>query len=66
MLCMLLRKRLIGARLEAVRQPELERLLCFDFATVNELGDEVTLTLVTEIMGRYSNVILVDGDGEDH
>lgn len=64
MLCMLLRKRLVGARLEAVRQPELERLLCFDFATVNELGDEVTLTLVTEIMGRYSNVILVDGDGK--
>ena len=64
MLCMLLRKRLTGARLTAVRQPDLERLLCFDFDTVDELGDEVTLTLVTEIMGRYSNVILVDGAGK--
>lgn len=64
MLCMLLRKRLTGARLSAVRQPDLERLLCFDFNTVDELGDEVTLTLVTEIMGRYSNVILVDGAGK--
>ncbi len=64
MLCMLLRKRLTGARLEAVRQPDLERLLCFDFSTVNELGDETTLTLVAEIMGRYSNVILTDGEGK--
>ena len=64
MLCMLLRKRLTGARLTAVRQPDLERLLCFDFATVNELGDGVTLTLAAEIMGRYSNVILIDGAGK--
>jgi predicted ribosome quality control (RQC) complex YloA/Tae2 family protein len=64
MLCMLLRKRLTGARLTSVRQPELERLLCLDFGTVNELGDEVTLTLVMEVMGRYSNVILVDGTGK--
>ncbi len=64
MLCMLLRKRLSGARLTAVRQPELERLLCLDFTAVNELGDEVTLTLAVEIMGRYSNIILVDGEGK--
>ncbi len=64
MLCMLLRKRLSGARLAAVRQPELERLLCLDFNAVDELGDEVTLTLAVEIMGRYSNIILVDGEGK--
>jgi predicted ribosome quality control (RQC) complex YloA/Tae2 family protein len=64
MLCMLLRKRLVGARLAAIRQPQLERLLCFDFETINELGDEITLTLVAEIMGRYSNVILVDEKGK--
>ena len=64
MLCMLLRKRLGGARLVAVRQPQLERLLCFDFAAVNDLGDEITLTLVMEVMGRYSNVILVDETGK--
>lgn len=64
MLCMLLRKRLTGARLSGVRQPELERMLCLDFGTVNELGDEITLTLVMEVMGRYSNIILVDGEGK--
>lgn len=64
MLCMLLRKRLQGAKLTAIRQPELERLLHFDFDTVNELGDHVTLTLTIEIMGRYSNIILTGPDGK--
>lgn len=64
MLCMLLRKKLTGARLTGVRQPDLERLLCLDFSAVNELGDEVCLTVVMEVMGRYSNMILVDGDGK--
>jgi predicted ribosome quality control (RQC) complex YloA/Tae2 family protein len=64
MLCMLLRKRLAGARLVGVRQPELERMLCFDFDATNELGDEIRLTLVVEIMGRYSNIICVDEDGK--
>lgn len=64
MLCMLLRKRLIGARLAAIRQPGLERLLCLDFDAVNELGDPVRLTLAMEIMGRYSNIIFVDENGK--
>jgi Predicted RNA-binding protein homologous to eukaryotic snRNP len=64
MLCMLLRKRLAGARLIEVRQPGLERMLCFDFDAVNELGDEIRLTLVMEIMGRYSNIICVDENGK--
>lgn len=64
MLCMLLRKKLQGAKLVAIRQPELERLLHFDFDTINELGDHTTLTLTMEIMGRYSNIILTDGDGK--
>ena len=64
MLCMLLRKKLTGARLVSVRQPQLERMLCLDFDAVNELGDSVRLTLVSEIMGRYSNIIFVDGEGK--
>lgn len=64
MLCMLLRKKLQGAKLVAIRQPELERLLHFDFDTINELGDHTTLTLTMEIMGRYSNIILTDEDGK--
>ena len=64
MLCMLLRKKLMGAKLTAIRQPELERLLHFDFDCVDELGDHVTLTLTIEIMGRYSNIILTGPDGK--
>ncbi len=52
MLCMLLRKRLSGAKLVEVRQPGLERLLYLDFDAANELGDKVRLSLVIEIMGN--------------
>ena len=64
MLCMLLRKRLSGAKVLAIRQPGLERVLHFDFEALNELGDRITLTLTMEIMGRYSNVILTDEEGK--
>lgn len=64
MLCMLLRKKLQGAKVVAIRQPELERLLHFDFDSINELGDHVILTLTMEIMGRYSNIILSDENGK--
>ena len=64
MLCMLLRKRLSGAKLVEIRQPGLERLLYLDFDAANELGDKVRLSLVIEIMGKYSNIILVDGQGK--
>lgn len=64
MFCMLLRKRLNSAKLAGLRQPELERLLMLDFECVNELGDLVLNTLVIEIMGRYSNIILVDEHGD--
>lgn len=60
MFCMLLRKRLTGARLAAIHQPGLERVLFFDFDTYNELGDPVRLTLAAEVMGRYSNLIFID------
>lgn len=63
MLCMLLRKKLGSAKLLAIRQPDLERVLHFDFDTINELGDHVMLTLTAEIMGRYSNLILTGEDG---
>ena len=64
MLCMLMRKRLQGARLSAVEQPGLERVLRLVFDAVNELGDHVALSLYVEIMGRYSNIIFVDENGK--
>lgn len=64
MLCMLMRKRLQGARLTAVEQPGLERVLRLVFDAVNELGDHVTLSLYAEVMGRYSNIVFVDEKGK--
>lgn len=64
MLCMLLRKKLQGAKLLDITQPDLERALMLKFDSVNELGDHVGLTLAVEIMGRYSNIILVDENGK--
>ncbi len=62
MLCMLLRKRLCGAKLLNIRQPDFERILFFDFEATNEIGDREKLTLCIEIMGRYSNIILIDSN----
>ena len=63
MFCMLLRKHLSGGKLEAVEQDGLERILMLRVRCNNELGDSVLLTLVCEIMGRFSNVILVNEHG---
>lgn len=63
MLCMLFRKHLLGAMIKSIRQHELDRILFIDFDASNEIGDKVTLTLCIEIMGKYSNIILVDGAG---
>lgn len=63
MLCMLLRKRLCGAKIADVRQPQLERIIFIDFDATNELGDHIELTLAVEIMGKYSNVIFIDENG---
>lgn len=57
--CMILRKHLNGGKLIDIRQDGLERVLYFDFECVNEIGDRVVNTLISEIMGRYSNIILV-------
>ena len=63
MFCMLLRKHISGGKLEEIEQDGLERILRFRIRANNELGDSVVLTLVCEIMGRFSNVILVNEHG---
>ena len=63
MFCMLLRKYLIGARIIAVRQIGLDRLLFLDLDATNEIGDKTSLSLCVETMGTYSNLILVGEDG---
>lgn len=63
MFCMLLRKYLTGARLQGVTQPGGDRLMVFALEGRSELGDSTALQLVTELLGRAANVILVDGEG---
>jgi predicted ribosome quality control (RQC) complex YloA/Tae2 family protein len=59
-MCMLMRKQLTGARIEAVRQIGGDRVIHVDLDAVNELGDHVLRRLVLEIMGRHSNLLLLD------
>ena len=63
MFCMLLRKHLVGARIRAIEQPELERMLLFRLGTRDEMGDESEKTLAVELIGRSANIILVGADG---
>jgi len=63
MFCMLLRKHLLGARITDVVQPDYERLLILEMDATDALGDIVRRSLVCELMGRYANIILTDGDG---
>lgn len=63
MLCMLLRKYLIGAKLREIVQKGLDRTVFLVFDATNEIGDPVTLRLCVEIMAKHSNIILLDADG---
>ncbi len=62
MFCMLLRKRLGGGKLVGVRQLGCDRVLFLDFECINELGDTEGLSIVCEIMGMYSNLIVINRD----
>lgn len=62
MFCMLLRKHLTGAMIKNIRQHENDRILFIDFDATNEIGDRVELSICIEIMGKYSNLILISGE----
>ena len=63
MLCMLLRKHLVGARVADLVQPPLERLVRLELDVTDDFGQPGKRTLVLEAMGRRSNLILLDGEG---
>ncbi len=63
MFCMLMRKHLGSAKLLEIRQVGLDRILHLIFETRNEMGDLIELTVAIEIMGRHSNIILIDENG---
>jgi predicted ribosome quality control (RQC) complex YloA/Tae2 family protein len=60
MFCMLLRKHLEGYILEDVYQVDSDRIIIFEIRGRNEIGDISHKQLIVEIMGRHSNIILVD------
>ncbi|HLQ95351.1 MAG TPA: NFACT RNA binding domain-containing protein [Pseudogracilibacillus sp.] len=62
MFCMTLRKHLSGAILEDIQQEKLERVVSFRYRQLNEIGDEEIKNVQLEIMGRHSNVLLLNAD----
>jgi predicted ribosome quality control (RQC) complex YloA/Tae2 family protein len=62
-LCMLLRRRLCGARITDVRQIGADRVCELSLLARNELFDEVTLKLVAELTGKHANLFLLEPDG---
>ncbi|WP_261132733.1 NFACT family protein [Bacillus sp. Marseille-Q3570] len=62
MFCMLLRKHLEGGIIDRIEQSGLERIVTFHIASRNEIGDITHKLLIVEIMGRHSNISLVDAD----
>lgn len=60
MFCMLLRKHLEGFFLEDIHQVDLDRIIIFEVKGRNEIGDTSYKQLIIEIMGRHSNITLVD------
>lgn len=64
MFCMLLRKHLEGGRIIEFQQPGLDRVLDIRVECRDELGQPVVKSLVCEIMGRHSNIILVSRDDD--
>lgn len=64
MFCMLIRKKLLNAQLTDIRQTGLDRIFYLDFDATNEIGDKIKLVLSIEIMAKYSNIILFDGEGK--
>lgn len=62
MFCMLLRKHIGGGRIRSITQPSFERIVDIEVESRNELGDTVYCHVIAEIMGRHSNIVLVQND----
>ncbi|MCR5596920.1 MAG: NFACT family protein, partial [Lachnospiraceae bacterium] len=62
--CMLLRKYIQNAKILSVNQPGLERVIRIEMEHMDEMGDMRKLCLITEIMGKHSNIILTDDKDE--
>ncbi len=58
--CMILRKYLSGAKVIGITQIGLDRIVKITFENIDDFGDVVSKDLIIELMGKYSNIILVD------
>ena len=58
--CMLLRKHLVGGTIKNIYQHKMDRDVCFEIENLNELKELSKKLLIIEIMGKHSNIILVD------
>ena len=57
---MLLRKHLVGGTIKNIYQHKMDRVVCFEIENLNELKELSKKLLIIEIMGKHSNIILVD------
>lgn len=60
--CMVLRKHLTGGTIKKIYSNGLERIVFIDIDVYNELNDLITKTLVVELMGKHSNIILLNSE----
>lgn len=61
--CMMLRKHIVGAKITAIEQVKFDRIIVFTLEGMNDMGDPFTEKLIVEIMGRRSNIVLVNANG---
>ncbi len=64
MFCMLLRKHISGGKILSVSQDGFERIIKIAIESYDEMGYLSEKTLIVEIMGKHSNIILIDADGK--
>lgn len=62
MFCMLLRKHLAGGKILNIEQYEMDRIVLIDISSRDELGEFTEKRLIIEIMGKHSNIILIERD----
>src|SRR5699024_11952983 len=60
--CMVLRKHLTASFIESIEQIEMERVVVITLQSKNEIGDITQKQLYIELMGKHSNIILVEGE----
>ena len=64
MFCMLLRKHIGSGKITRIEQPDFERIIRIHIESYDELGDLSEKVLICELMGKHSNIILINKDGK--